>query len=87
MLLTNVVLSAYCSCRLCCGVSNQPTASGTWPKEGRTIAAPPGVPFGTRVWIRGIGVRIVEDRVNYQGRWDLFINNHKRAKKFGLRQL
>ena len=38
------------------------TASGTRPTAGRTIAMHSSVPFGTHVWIAGVGWRIVEDR-------------------------
>jgi 3D (Asp-Asp-Asp) domain-containing protein len=38
------------------------TKSGTIPTAGRTIAAPRSWKMGTRVWIQGLGVRVVEDR-------------------------
>jgi len=38
------------------------TASGQQVVIGRTIAAGPDVPFGTKVWIKGIGFRVVQDR-------------------------
>lgn len=38
------------------------TASGRWPKRGRTIAVNPDrIPLGSVVWIDGIGKRIAED--------------------------
>ena len=38
------------------------TASGGRPIPGETVAAGPGIPFGSRVWIEGIGFRTVNDR-------------------------
>jgi len=38
------------------------TASGAPVTIGRTVAADPSIPFGTRVWIEGYGWRVVEDR-------------------------
>lgn len=38
------------------------TSSGAPLTVGRTIAAGPGIPFGTRIFIPGVGWRTVEDR-------------------------
>lgn len=37
------------------------TASGSPPVPGETVAAGPTIPFGSRVWIEGIGIRTVND--------------------------
>lgn len=60
-------LTGYCACRKCCGKSpSNPnygrTAMGTMATEGRTIAMDKRFAFGTKVYIEGVGVRIVEDR-------------------------
>lgn len=60
-------LTGYCACKKCCGKSpSNPgygvTAMGTKATEGRTIAMDKRFPFGTKVYIEGLGVRIVEDR-------------------------
>ncbi len=60
-------LTGYCACKKCCGKSpSNPnygiTAMGTRATEGRTIAMDKRFPFGTKVYIEGLGVRIVEDR-------------------------
>jgi len=44
------------------------TTSGAKTTPGVTVAAPPNIPFGTRVYIPSRGMRIVQDRgpaINY----------------------
>lgn len=55
-------ITGYDTCARCCGNTKGITASGTTATVGRTCAAPKDLPFGTRLWIEGIGERIVEDR-------------------------
>lgn len=55
-------ITGYDICPSCCGNTNGITASGTTATVGRTCAAGKDLPFGTRLWIEGIGERIVEDR-------------------------
>ena len=81
------VITHYCACEVCCGqwaVLGR-TASGTRPKEGRTVAGPRWVPLGTRVWIQGYGVLVVEDRTHprYDGRWDVYVASHAKAQRLG----
>ena len=78
---------AYCPCVKCCGKTNGITASGTVATEGRTIAA--NLPFGTKLYIDGIGERIVEDRGGgIKGKTiDLFMSDHNSALQFGVRKL
>lgn len=68
--------------------TGQKTASGTWPKEGRTVAGPRTVPFGTVVWIDGIGERIVEDRTNsrFEGRYDVFMESQADCLEWGIQE-
>lgn len=47
-------------CSHCCGKANGITASGTQAKVGRTIAAK-GFDYGTKLYIEGYGVYVVED--------------------------
>lgn len=76
-------LTAYCSCPICCGQwSGGPTASGTIPVEGRTVAIA-GIPFGTRLVIGGL-VYTVEDRGTPYGHVDLYMNSHTDAQNFGV---
>lgn len=65
------------------------TASGAYVKEGRTIACPPEIPFGTKIKIDTVGVRVCEDRGGaIKGRAiDLYMNDLNSAKKFGRQTL
>lgn len=88
-------VTAYCSCSKCCGVKSDPkyiglTASGNYAKEGITIAADTDIlPMGTRVYIEGIGERVVQDTGSAINGYDidLYFNSHEEAKIFGVKQL
>ena len=83
-------VTAYCPCKVCCGQwAGGPTASGRMPVAGITVAGPRSIPFGTRVWIEGVGVRVVQDRLarKYDGRFDLYFSSHADALRFGKRTL
>lgn len=78
-------LTAYCPCYLCCGkYPDDPdyglTASGEVAQEGVTIAMD-GFPFGTKVYIENVGVRIVQDRGGAikGNRIDIFCSTHERC--------
>ncbi|KLU61451.1 cell wall-binding protein YocH precursor [Peptococcaceae bacterium CEB3] len=69
-----------------CGI----TASGAPVEEGVTIAAPPQIPFGTRIFIPALGrTYTVTDRGGaIRGdHLDLYMNSRARAIKFGRRRL
>lgn len=71
-------ITGYCTCSKCCGKSDGITASGTTATVGRTCAAGKDLPFGTVLYIDGIGYRTVEDRgggVN-GGHIDVLCNDH-----------
>ena len=55
-------ITGYDTCSRCCGKTDGITASGTVATVGRTCAASKDLPFGTRLYIDGIGERTVEDR-------------------------
>ena len=82
---------AYCPCTRCCGQwSGGPTASGTMPEEGRTIAADWDVlPAGTEVYLEGIGWRTVEDTGSgiMGDKLDLYMDSHEAALAFEVREL
>lgn len=66
------------------------TASGSHVKEGRTIAAPQGIPFGTKIYIPYFDTTFtVEDRGGaIKGkRLDVYMEKVNDALKFGRREL
>ena len=81
-------ITAYCSCAKCCGKSNGITACGRKAKAGRTIAAPRGFSFGTKLSING-KTYVVEDRGGAikGNRIDLYVNSHSEALRWGVRYL
>lgn len=81
-------ITAYCSCAKCCGKTNGITACGTKAKAGRTIAAPRGFKFGTKVSING-KTYVVEDRGGAikGNRIDLYVNSHSEALRWGVKYL
>ena len=82
-LLGNFKLTAYCNCSLCSGPwAGGPTASGTMPVQGRTVAMG-GIPFGTKLVING-QLFTVEDRGTPYGHVDIFMNDHNECNEFGV---
>ena len=83
-------ISHYCDCPICTGTQKgSRTASGTKPKEGRTIACDgKTLKMGDIVYIETIGLRICEDRGGAikDNRIDLFISDHEKAKKLGIKK-
>lgn len=76
--LGNYKVTGYDICVSCCGSTKGITASGTTATVGRTCAAGRDLPFGTVLYIDGIGYRTVEDRgggVN-GGHIDVLCNDH-----------
>lgn len=66
------------------------TASGTYVREGRTIAASRNLPFGTRVYIPELNTTyIVEDRGGdiTEGRLDIYMDDVNKALNFGRQKL
>ena len=90
-MITNILISAYCACSLCCGShADGITASGRKPVQGVTVAASRSIPFGTRIHIEGIGWRTVQDRMAKRfdkTRMDVYFKRHADAKRFGIRKL
>lgn len=87
MILTNCIVTAYCSCHLCCGSHSTLglTASGVKPVQGVTVAASRRIPLGTHIVIEGHEY-IVQDRLarKYDNRVDIYFSSHKDALKYGL---
>lgn len=82
---------SYCPCAYCCGQwSGGPTASGTMPEEGRTVAADWDVlPAGAEVYLEGIGWRTVEDTGSgiTGDKLDLYMDSHEAALEFGVKEV
>ena len=82
-------VTAYCPCKLCCGVhSDGITASGA-KAEGKLIAAPRSIPFGTWIDIKGYGMAEVLDRGGaIKGRrLDVFFPTHQKALNWGVQHI
>lgn len=76
--------TAYCSEKYehICGTGDGITASGVPVQAGVTVAADPGIfPFGTALYIEGVGVRYVQDiGAAIQGnKLDVAVDTHENA--------
>jgi 3D (Asp-Asp-Asp) domain-containing protein len=82
-------ISAYCPCVKCSDHWGTKTASGKTATQGRSVAADKSVPFGTKVYIEGLGVRVVEDRGGaIKGdKLDIFVDTHEQTRFWGRRNL
>lgn len=71
-------ITGYDTCAECCGKTDGITASGVTATAGRTVAASSEFDFGTRLYIDGLGERVVEDRGGAigGGRLDVVCNDH-----------
>lgn len=71
-------LTGYCPCKKCCGGWGRRTASGAVPQEGVTVAASKQFPFGTKLYIEGVGYRTVQDRGGAikGNKLDVFVSSH-----------
>ena len=69
-------ITGYDICAKCCGKSDGITSSGAAATVGRTIAAGREFAFGTKLYIDGIGERVVEDRGVSNGKIDVLCSNH-----------
>lgn len=80
--------TAYCNCSRCCGKwAGGPTASGTMPRAGRTIAVDPKViPLGTKVIING-NTYVAEDTGSAikGNKIDIYHDSHSSALSWGRR--
>ncbi|WP_242833537.1 3D domain-containing protein [Desulfosporosinus youngiae] len=64
------------------------TASGEPVQEGRTIAAPESIPFGTQIHIPGLGNYTVTDRGGAitEDKLDLYMESREDALQFGAQE-
>ena len=83
-------ITHYCDCSICTGTpKGSRTASGTKPKEGRTIACDGKIlKMGDIVYIENYGTRICEDKGSAitNGRIDIYYNSHEKALKKGIKK-
>lgn len=91
-------LTAYCACEICCeelalsrplDANGNPivyTATGTVATQGRTIGVDPKViPYGTEVYIEGLGWRVAEDTGAIQNQHiDVYMDSHDAALHSGI---
>ena len=66
-------------CTHCCYRADGITASGKVVAEGRTVAMCKDFPFGTRVYIEGLGIYTVEDRGVGPGKIDVACSDHSKC--------
>jgi 3D (Asp-Asp-Asp) domain-containing protein len=82
-------ITAYTASSPDCGKTDGITASGVKAKAGITVAASKDLPFGTVLYIDGIGYRTVQDRGGAigPGHLDLYVDSESSAIKFGVQYL
>lgn len=81
-------ITAYCSCRKCCGHSHGITASKKRARPGFVAADVRVLPMGTRLRISGIaGSFVVMDtgKAIKGNRIDIWLPSHRAAKAFGVK--
>lgn len=81
-------ITHYCSCSICNGKwTGQPTASGTMPVEGRTIAVDPRIiPLGTKVYIDDKEYVAEDTGSKIKGYViDYYVGDHNRAQRMGVK--
>lgn len=65
-----------------CDTGNR-TASGKWPQPGMVATISRSIPFGTKVYIEGLGTYVVEDRIGHGSEFDIFTHSCAEANRFG----
>ena len=89
-------VTAYCPCKKCCGkFANGKTATGKNAYLPGVAADPKLLPYGTKLEIPGVGIRIVDDTggamraAGKKGIYhiDVRMETHQEAKKFGVKWL
>ena len=65
-----------------CDTGNR-TASGKWPEPGMVATISRSIPFGTHLYIEGIGEFVVEDRIGHGSEFDIFTHSCAEANRFG----
>ena len=81
------LLTYYCSCEECSGHWGTQTATGSYCKQGRTVAVDPDViAYGTKILIddnvyiaEDCGSRVVGDHI------DIYVDDHELVEKLGVK--
>ena len=79
-------ITAYCPCYECSEGYGKNTATGKVATEGRTVAVDPKkIPYGTKLEIEGVGVRVAEDcgGAIKGNKIDLYFDTHQEVLNFG----
>ncbi|MGO8702428.1 MAG: 3D domain-containing protein [Candidatus Brocadiia bacterium] len=83
-------VTAYSACVACCGKSDGITADGTYAPgfKGVLVSAPKDIPFGTKLWVQGVGLVEVHDRGGaIKGRRvELFFQTYREALQWGVQK-
>ena len=77
-------LTGYCPCYSCSEGYGSNTASGVRAQEGVTVAADKRkIPLGTKIYIEGVGERIVQDvgGAIKGNKLDIYVENHSNCYK------
>lgn len=75
----NWMMTAYTHTGNCC-------ANGNYPTDGYTVACN-SLPFGTEIYIDGVGYRVVEDRGpgSMGNEWlDIFVDSYDSCVQWGI---
>lgn len=89
ILLGEFKITAYCGGSCCNGKWAGRTSTGVTPIEGITIAVAPWIiPYGTDVYIEGVGHRVAQDTGGFANRndhqIDLYFSSHGRTSNWGV---
>jgi 3D (Asp-Asp-Asp) domain-containing protein len=81
-------ISAYCSCKKCCGKWSGITKTGKKLTKGMCAVDPKVIPLGNRIVIEGVGTFIAEDTGSaVKGKKiDIYMETHEQAKNFGVQK-
>lgn len=78
-------ITFYCSCSACCGGwAGSPTASGVYPTSQHTCACGSDIPFGTTLYVDGLGAYVCEDRGVGSGCLDVYVDSHGDIPEWGM---
>jgi 3D (Asp-Asp-Asp) domain-containing protein len=83
------IVTAYCPCEKCCGKHADGHFANGQEISFPALAAPPEIPFGTKIHVPGYGVAEVKDRgsaITWR-QLDVFFPDHQQALEWGVQKL